>query len=101
MPCIGIVKTPHLAGSRPIVFDSLLRLCTQFGESRLAYDWIKYSGFSSFASSTLNRPMLKPATVCGASLFHTDTSCPPSVVSLVRTPVTAICIPLGMRNVMS
>src|SRR5271157_4052231 len=76
-------------------------LLTQSGGSWLAKDCTRYSGFVSFVSSTLNLPKLNPATVWGTSLFHTVTFWPPSLLSLTRSPVAAIFMPLGMWKVMS
>src|SRR5215831_17166070 len=89
----------------PCVGKSPLAACcndwTQFGDSSLANDRIEISGLVSFASSTLNLPKLKPATVCGVSLFHTLTFWPPWLDSLTSAPVAAIFIPFGIRKVMS
>src|SRR5690349_907311 len=75
--------------------------CTQLGGSSFANDRMEISGLVSLASSTLNLPKLKPATVCGVSLFHTVTFWPPSLDSLTRAPVAAIFMPLGIWKVMS
>ena len=85
---------PKAPGS--VLLTACCNDCTQLGGSSLAKDWMSISGFESFASSTLNRPKLNPATVCGASLFHTLVFCPPSLDSRTSAPVAAIFIPFGM-----
>ena len=93
------VCNPSVGKSSPLA--ACFKLWTQLGGSWLANDCTRYCGLASLASCSLNLPKLKPATVCGASLFQTVMLCPPSLLSLTSSPVATIFIPLGIWKVMS